>query len=150
MLPFASDITTEAIDAAVRPIVGRPYRRGGRGPDAFDCVGAFLAVFRAFGVELPDPADGPEAIEETRRRFDEIEDLAGLEPLDVVLRRGALPVASASSVEPGNSREPDLVVYLGGRRVLRAVHGGRVVRSPDTMYRASLARGFRLRGGVDG
>jgi cell wall-associated NlpC family hydrolase len=33
------------------------YRDGGRGPDAFDCLGLFLAVQRdRFGRDLPDPA----------------------------------------------------------------------------------------------
>lgn len=35
--------------------VGLPYREGGRGPDAFDCYGLLVEVFRTVhGVELPD------------------------------------------------------------------------------------------------
>ena len=35
--------------------IGRPYARGGRGPEAVDCWGLCLAVWRErYGVELPD------------------------------------------------------------------------------------------------
>ena len=37
--------------------IGIPYRELGRGPEAYDCLGLFLAVYRdRFGVEIPDPA----------------------------------------------------------------------------------------------
>lgn len=36
--------------------VGLPYRKLGRGPDAFDCLGLFLALQRErHGRDLPDP-----------------------------------------------------------------------------------------------
>lgn len=39
----------------INDFVGIPYREGGRGPDAYDCYGLIMAVFRAArGVELPD------------------------------------------------------------------------------------------------
>lgn len=41
----------------LKSFVGTPYRDGGRGPDAYDCLGLFLAVQReCFGRDLPDPA----------------------------------------------------------------------------------------------
>ena len=36
--------------------VGLPFRHGGRGPEAFDCLGLFLALMRErLGLVLPDP-----------------------------------------------------------------------------------------------
>ncbi|WP_418592092.1 NlpC/P60 family protein [Ponticoccus sp. (in: a-proteobacteria)] len=37
--------------------IGLPYAERGRGPEAFDCLGLWLALQRArFGREIPDPA----------------------------------------------------------------------------------------------
>lgn len=37
--------------------VGLPYAELGRGPEAYDCLGLYLAVYAArFGVTIPDPA----------------------------------------------------------------------------------------------
>lgn len=36
--------------------VGLPYRERGRGPDAYDCLGLVIAIWRErFGAEPPDP-----------------------------------------------------------------------------------------------
>ncbi len=35
-------------------LVGKPFADGGRGPEAYDCWGLALEVFRRYGVELPD------------------------------------------------------------------------------------------------
>lgn len=36
--------------------VGLPYAELGRGPETYDCLGLYLAVYRhRFGVSLPDP-----------------------------------------------------------------------------------------------
>ena len=45
----------------INDFVGLPYREGARGPDAYDCYGLVMAVFRAAcGVSLPDwYQDGP-------------------------------------------------------------------------------------------
>lgn len=40
-------------------LIGRPFARGGRGPDAFDCWGVVLEVRRRLGLALPpDYASG--------------------------------------------------------------------------------------------
>lgn len=38
-------------------LVGRPYRDGARGPDAFDCWGIVLEAYARFDVHLPVYAD---------------------------------------------------------------------------------------------
>ncbi len=38
----------------VNPIIGKPYKLGGRGPDVFDCWGVVLWVYRQLGISLPD------------------------------------------------------------------------------------------------
>lgn len=34
--------------------LGRPFIRGGRGPDAFDCYGLCMSVYKDLGINLPD------------------------------------------------------------------------------------------------
>jgi len=45
----------------VNCFIGLPYREGARGPDAFDCYGLIIEVFRQLrGINLPDfYQDGP-------------------------------------------------------------------------------------------
>jgi cell wall-associated NlpC family hydrolase len=35
-------------------LIGKPYSRGGRGPNAFDCWGLIMEVAKRAGIELPD------------------------------------------------------------------------------------------------
>lgn len=35
-------------------LIGKPFSNGGRGPDAYDCYGLAVEVFRRHGIELPD------------------------------------------------------------------------------------------------
>jgi len=39
-------------------LVGRPYRMGGAGPNAFDCAGLVYFVYRPHGIDLPRDAAG--------------------------------------------------------------------------------------------
>lgn len=39
---------------AVDDLIGIPFVDGGRGPDAYDCWGLALEVFRRSGINLPD------------------------------------------------------------------------------------------------
>lgn len=41
-------------DFQVNDIIGKPFKDGGRGPDAYDCWGLVMEVFRRQGIELPD------------------------------------------------------------------------------------------------
>jgi len=45
-------VVEQVIEKALR-YLGRPYRWGGNGPDAFDCSGFVIYVLRPFGVTLP-------------------------------------------------------------------------------------------------
>jgi cell wall-associated NlpC family hydrolase len=42
-----------SLEAIALDLVGRPYRRGARGPDAFDCWGLVLEMRRRLGLPLP-------------------------------------------------------------------------------------------------
>lgn len=41
-------------------LIGKPYARGGRGPDAYDCAGLVVEVMRRRGIKLSIP-ETPEA-----------------------------------------------------------------------------------------
>lgn len=43
----------EVVIATARTLIGRPYRWGASGPDAFDCSGFTSFVWRRAGLELP-------------------------------------------------------------------------------------------------
>lgn len=48
--------TTNAADVAIawaRAQIGKPYRLGAAGPDAFDCSGLIQQAYKAAGVQLP-------------------------------------------------------------------------------------------------
>jgi len=44
-------------------LLGVPFKRGARGPDAYDCYGLAIEMFRRAGVVLPD-FESPGTIEE--------------------------------------------------------------------------------------
>lgn len=44
-------------------LVGKPFRLGGRGPDAYDCYGLVMEIGRRAGVNLPD-LQSPEHLSE--------------------------------------------------------------------------------------
>jgi len=39
---------------SVQDLIGKPYQRGARGPDAYDCWGLCVEVYRRGGIDLPD------------------------------------------------------------------------------------------------
>lgn len=49
-----------SLEDVARGLIGRPFAHRGRGPEAFDCWGLVMEVYRqTFGIELPDyAADG--------------------------------------------------------------------------------------------
>jgi cell wall-associated NlpC family hydrolase len=46
--------TRDKYVAAVSDVVGKPYRWGGKGPDAFDCSGVVTYCMRAAGAHIND------------------------------------------------------------------------------------------------
>ena len=52
MLAPASPMASEVIDYAAK-FLGRPYRRGAKGPKSFDCSGFTSYIFRNFGEIRP-------------------------------------------------------------------------------------------------
>jgi cell wall-associated NlpC family hydrolase len=52
-----SDIRNDIIQTSVT-FMGKPYRSGAKGPDAFDCSGFVYYVFRQSQVVLPVTAEG--------------------------------------------------------------------------------------------
>lgn len=52
-----SDIRGNIIQSSAS-FMGRPYRSGAKGPDAFDCSGFVYYVFKQSGVVLPITAEG--------------------------------------------------------------------------------------------
>lgn len=50
-------------------LVGKPYRAGATGPDAYDCMGLVMRVQRKMGWKMPKEFDGW-TIEDYARRFE--------------------------------------------------------------------------------
>lgn len=50
-----------AVVAYARAQVGKPYRRGAQGPDAFDCSGFTMQAYRRAGIRLPHSSRGQAA-----------------------------------------------------------------------------------------
>lgn len=48
-----------------RDLVGLPYRHMARGPDAYDCFGLLVEVFRRRGITIPDAAYGDDPTAQT-------------------------------------------------------------------------------------
>jgi len=75
-------------------LIGKPFKDGGRGPEAYDCWGVVLEVFARFGIELPDykicafeAAKINEQIDACRNQWEPVEHPATKDaPLLVVIR----------------------------------------------------------------
>lgn len=52
--PTTQGFADRRFDTAIQEALGKPWVVLGRGPDAFDCWGFVLWVYRAAGVALPD------------------------------------------------------------------------------------------------
>ena len=57
-----------AVVAYARAQVGKPYRRGGAGPDAFDCSGLTMRAYARVGFRLPHSSGGQAARAKTISR----------------------------------------------------------------------------------
>jgi cell wall-associated NlpC family hydrolase len=47
----------------ITDLIGKPFRMLARGPDAFDCMGLVIEIFKRAGIEIPDPVEDPEGAE---------------------------------------------------------------------------------------
>lgn len=127
--PAANASTGERIAATARAQLGRPYRYGGTGPDAFDCSGLVHFAHAAHGIKVPRT---------TGEQF-----------------RDAVPVRehqlAAGDVlffrfEEG-PKVTHVAIYLGNGRFVHAPRSGRPVelqRLEDPWYRRSFAGAGRL------
>lgn len=84
-------------DAALRfarEQLGKPYRWGATGPDAYDCSGLAQRAWRAAGVAIPRTS-------EAQARFGDAVPLSQIEPGDLVI---FYPEASHVGIYAGNGR----------------------------------------------
>lgn len=52
--------------------IGKNFAEGARGPDHYDCLGLYLAVYQhRMGIVLPDPMCSPNEALETKLKFDD-------------------------------------------------------------------------------
>jgi cell wall-associated NlpC family hydrolase len=91
-----------AVLSTAHKLIGKPYRWGATGPNAFDCSGFTSFVWRAAGLYLPHSS---------------------------VAQYNSLPRVSVSSLQPGDivfSR------WNGGGHVGLYIGGGRMINAPQT------------------
>ena len=91
-----------AVLSTAHSLIGKPYRWGATGPNAFDCSGFTSFVWRAAGLSLPHSS---------------------------VAQYNSLPRVSLSSLQPGDivfSR------WNGGGHVGLYIGGGRMINAPQT------------------
>lgn len=91
-----------AVLSTAQSLIGKPYRWGATGPNAFDCSGFTSFVWRAAGLYLPHSS---------------------------VAQYNSLPRVSLSSLQPGDivfSR------WNGGGHVGLYIGGGRMINAPQT------------------
>lgn len=112
-------------------LVGKPYRAGATGPDAYDCMGLVIKTQRKMGWKMPKEFEGW-TLENYAQRF-ESDPEAGLETLERLLD------AHCTRVDTHYLRRGDVVmvrdnfngrrfpgVYAGKRQFLTVVTGQKV------------------------
>lgn len=127
----------------VSPYIGKPFEDGGRGPDAFDCWGVIVSVYRdCFGIALPtygeisarDLARSARLFEAGAADESEWQYVSAPQAGDVVLMRSAR----------GGRRIVHVGVMADSRRVLHCEEGAGVVLVPREDYTiAGRIVGFR-------
>lgn len=48
-------INEQEVDSVADQLIGKPFERGARGPDSYDCFGLLSAIFLGCGIDLDDP-----------------------------------------------------------------------------------------------
>ncbi|HYZ92444.1 MAG TPA: C40 family peptidase [Actinomycetota bacterium] len=112
VFPTSRLTRSQGIRAAVstaHKLIGKPYRWGASGPNAFDCSGLTSFVWRAAGLHLPHSSVG---------------------------QYNSLPRVSLSNLQPGDilfSR------WHGGGHVGIYIGGGRMISAPQTGRRVEIS-----------
>jgi len=109
--PAASHVAAAAIVFALRQ-VGKPYRWGAAGPDAYDCSGLVFAAYAAAGIRIARTTfgwrqDGPQV------------PLSQIQAGDLLFSAGS----DGTPASPGH-----VVMYLGGDQVIQAPRSGEDVQ----------------------
>lgn len=117
--PAASKPDSEAAARAVAFAVeqlGKPYKFGAKGPDAYDCSGLVHAAWQAAGVSIPSGTDGQVTAGTA------VAEVSQLEPGDLVFIPG----------DEGTRAHPHHVgMYIGSKHIIEAPHTGDVVKIID-------------------
>jgi len=95
----------------LKKFIGCPFKNGGRGEvdpasnkPFYDCYGLFMAIYRAYGIELPDFRISCFATEQIREQFEK--EVGRWEPLDK-------PVAPCAVALATNPNYPGMVCHFG-------------------------------------
>lgn len=121
--PVGGEIAMRAIS-----LLGRPYRWGGNGPEAFDCSGLVRFVHQQLGIEVPRTA---------------ADQFSAAQPVKV----GELQPGDLLFFRLESRRISHVAIYAGEGRFVHAPQSGRAVELrtlDDRFYRPRLAGAGRL------
>ncbi|HEY7429962.1 MAG TPA: bifunctional lytic transglycosylase/C40 family peptidase [Streptosporangiaceae bacterium] len=109
--PTSPSAAATAITFALRQL-GKPYRWGATGPDAYDCSGLVYAAYAAAGIQIARTTfqwrfDGPQV------------PLSQIQPGDLLFSAGS----DGTPANPGH-----VVMYLGGGQIVQAPQAGQDVQ----------------------
>jgi cell wall-associated NlpC family hydrolase len=137
--------------ATIENYIGKPFRSGARGPDAYDCWGLVIDVYRRlYGIDLPDFDIAATAVHQiagaiaSQAAAPQWARIAPAAPLPT-------PCVAVLAAVPGH---PNLVthcaVHIGGGRLLHALEStGVSIITPRHPYWQPKLRGFYLWTGGD-
>lgn len=121
------------------PYIGKPFRSGGRGPEAYDCWGLVIAVYRdLYGIALPDYDIAASALRSIAGEIQAARDSAAWAPC-------APDVEPAVVVMALHQDHPNLVNHCGVRIAGVVLHTVDEVGS-HTFKLPSLLWGGRIKG----
>lgn len=105
--------------------LGKPWRNGADGPDAFDCYGLVRAVYRdRYGINMPVISTDATSIAECLHAFRDYSDYDKWERIEDDPNEGDV-------LQMGCARHPHHVgIYIEPNRVLHCVSGSGVILQP--------------------
>lgn len=101
MIAFG-DPTSKLLTAEIDAVLGKPFVEMGHGPEAFYCLGLYLfLVERTTGIHVADPflEETPEAVRSFYERFQELQAISDVRPLDALFWRWGKHEAHVATVE---------------------------------------------------